>query len=111
MSDDKLYLLHIDEAISRIGEYTAEGKSTFFADRKTQDAVLRNLQTVAESTQRLSDGLKAQYPSIDWQAIAAFRNVVVHRYLAIDLEQIWSIVVADLPPLKAEVKRMLDEFD
>ena len=111
MSDDKLYLLHIDEGISRIEQYTAEGKSAFLADTRTQDAVLRNLQTVAESTQRLSDGLKAERPGVDWRAIAAFRNVVVHRYLTIDPEQIWSIVVTDLPPLKAEVKGMLGGLD
>ena len=59
MKDDHLYLLHISESLERIEEYIAEGGEAFLADRKTQDAVLRNLQTLAESTQRLSDPLKA----------------------------------------------------
>lgn len=52
MKDDRLYLIHIKEAIERIEEYTQEGKEVFLDDRKTQDAVLRNLHTLAESTQR-----------------------------------------------------------
>lgn len=47
MKDDRLYLLHISESLERIEEYVVEGKEAFFADRKTQDAVLRNLQTLA----------------------------------------------------------------
>ena len=58
MKDDRLYLIHIQEAIERIEEYTREGEEYFLEDRKTQDAVLRNLQTLAESSQRISSRLK-----------------------------------------------------
>jgi uncharacterized protein with HEPN domain len=67
MKDDKLYLIHISECIARIEQYTAEGKDTFFADTKTQDAVLRNLQVLAESVKTLSDSLKTSYPDVDWR--------------------------------------------
>ena len=59
MKDDRLYLIHIQEAIERIEEYTQKGKEDFLEDRKTQDAVLRNLHTLAESSQRISLNLKA----------------------------------------------------
>ena len=49
MKDDRLYLIHISEAIERIEEYTKEGAEAFLEDHKTQDAVLRNLHTLAES--------------------------------------------------------------
>ena len=52
MKDDSLYLIHILECIDRIERYTADGGDAFMDDTKTQDAVLRNLQTLAESTQR-----------------------------------------------------------
>jgi len=58
MKDDKLYLIHIIECIQRIEKYIGEdGKDGFMDDDKTQDAILRNLQTMAESTQRISDEL------------------------------------------------------
>lgn len=71
-----------------------------------QDAVVRNWQTIAESTQRLSDGLKATEPEIPWRAIAGFRNVLVHDYFEVDLEAVWSVVEPDLPGLVGAVDRM-----
>ncbi len=53
--------------------------------------MLRNLQTLAESTQRLSDSVKMRYPQIEWRRIAAFRNILVHDYLGIDIERVWEI--------------------
>jgi uncharacterized protein with HEPN domain len=57
MKDDRLYLLHVSECIAYIQEFTAHGKEAFLADRKTQDAVLRNLHTLSESVQRVSEDL------------------------------------------------------
>ncbi len=107
MKDDKLYIIHIKECIERIESYTSGGKPIFFSDSRTQDAVLRNLHTLAESTQRLSEEMKARNSQIDWAAVSGFRNVVVHDYLGVDLEQIWQIVENDLPPLKKVVENLL----
>lgn len=109
MKDDRLYLTHIKECIEYIREYTAQGGDVFFRDRKTQDAVLRNLHTLSESVQRLSEPLKAKHPEVDWRTISAFRNVVIHDYLGIDLDQVWDIVQDDLPGLKQSVEAILAE--
>jgi len=69
-----------------------------------QDAVLRNLQTLAESTQRISDELKALHPEVDWRAIAGFRNVLVHDYLGINLDRVWEIVSVHLPVLASQME-------
>ena len=61
-----------------------------------------------ESTQRLSDDLKAMCPEVEWHRIAAFRNVLVHDYLGIDIERIWEIIQRDLPQLKQAILVMLD---
>lgn len=52
MKDDRLYLIHIRECIERVETYTRGGREEFFGDNKTQDAVVRNLQILAESTRR-----------------------------------------------------------
>ena len=111
MKDDRLYLIHIKECIERVIMYTEEGKDVFFADIKTQDAVMRNLQILAESTQRLSDSLKGRYPEVDWRNISGFRNVAVHEYLSIDLKMIWDIVEQDLPVLEEQIEAILIEQD
>jgi uncharacterized protein with HEPN domain len=110
VKDDRLYLVHIGECIARILRYTAGGRDAFLRDTMVQDAVTRNLQVLAESTQRLSDGLKARRPEVDWRAVAAFRNVVVHDYLGLDVPQIWSIVERDLPPLRQAVEAALQDL-
>ncbi len=74
MKDDRLYLIHIKECIERVIMYTEEGKDFFFADTKTQDAVMRNLQILAESTQHLYDSLKERHPEVDWRNISGFRK-------------------------------------
>lgn len=106
MKDDRLYVVHVRECIERIERYTVEGRAAFFADTKTQDAVLRNLQTLAESLGNVSERLKTSYPDVDWRAITAFRNVVVHDYLGVDLDEIWHIVEHDLPDLKRKIEAM-----
>ena len=111
MKTDRLYLVHILESIGHIQQYTAEGRSAFIDERKTQDAVLRNLHTLSESVQRLSDSLRARYSEVDWRSIIAFRNVVVHNYLGVDLGQIWDIVETDIPELKRAVTAILSDLE
>ena len=109
MKDDRLYLIHIRECIARVEEYTADGRDVFLSDRKTQDAVLRNLQTMAESTQRLSDELKEANPDVDWHAIAGFRNVLTHDYLGLDLKYVWQVIETKVPGLGRKIEAILDD--
>ncbi len=103
MKDDRLYLIHIRECVDRIDKYVADGRNVFLSSTLVQDAVLRNLQTLAESTQRLSDSFKASRTDIDWRAIAGFRNILVHDYLGVDIERIWDILADRLELLRTEV--------
>lgn len=108
--DDRVYLEHILECTALIQEYTRSGKTEFMERALVQDAVLRRLQTMAESTQRLSDALKSQAPEVDWRALSGFRNVLVHDYLGgIDLEQVWDAVEFYLPGLESAVRKLIAE--
>jgi len=86
-------------------------KRLFFADTNTQDAVMRNLQILAESTQRLSHSLRELHPEVDWRSISGFRNVAVHEYLRIDVVRIWDIVEQDIPLLEQQIERIMSEMD
>jgi uncharacterized protein with HEPN domain len=111
MKDDRVYLEHVRDALGRIERYTAGGEQHFLAETLIQDAVLRNLQTLAESTQRISEDRKLRHPSVDWRAISGFRNVIVHNYLGISAARVWQVVTADLPSLQATIEGMLAELD
>ncbi|MBI5279849.1 MAG: DUF86 domain-containing protein [Burkholderiales bacterium] len=97
----------MSECIDRIREYTAGDRTRFEASRLVQDAVMRNLQTLTESSQRLSDSIKATEPQVPWRELVGFRNVIVHGYLGIDIEAVWLVVEKDLPPLAAAIARMV----
>jgi uncharacterized protein with HEPN domain len=62
---------------------------------------------MAESTQRLSETAKAAQPHIEWREIAAFRDILVHDYLGIDLDTVWDITQRNIPELKHAVEQML----
>ena len=111
MKDNRLYLDHVLECGSRIGRYCQQGEEAFRESELIQDAVLRNLQTLAESTQKISDHLKALHPEVEWRVIAGFRNVLVHDYLGINLNRIWEIVSVHLPVLGAQITAMRNEID
>ena len=69
--------------------------------------MIRNLQTLTESSQRLSSEIKATEPQMPWRELAAFRNVIVHDYMGIDLPAVWVVVERDLPLLAEAVDRMI----
>ena len=69
MRDDAVYLRHIAECIRRIEENVADGHDEFLTSHTVQDATLRNLQTMSEATQRLSEAAKLQQPEVEWSKI------------------------------------------
>lgn len=71
---------------------------------------MRNLQTLTESTQRPSEGLKESHPEIAWRAISGFRNILAHDYLGVDLERVWGVVENRLPHLRRAVTAILGEL-
>ncbi|MCK4535654.1 MAG: DUF86 domain-containing protein [Desulfuromonadales bacterium] len=85
-------------------------KDAFINETLLQDAVLRVLQVMAESSQRLSEEAKNTHPDIDWRSISGFRNILVHDYLGgIDLELIWQVIEQELPILKKALLQMSEE--
>jgi uncharacterized protein with HEPN domain len=61
---------------------------------------------MTETTQRLSADLKNQNPDVMWDTLSAFRNVLVHDYLGIDMQLIWVVITRDLPEFKRHILRM-----
>lgn len=107
MKNNQLYLSNIQECIQNIETYTKEGEEQFKENRMIQDAVIRNFEIMGEATKRLGNNIKEDYPEIPWRKIAGFRDVLIHDYLRIDLEEVWLIVVEDLPELKKNITKII----
>ncbi|MDX2040861.1 MAG: DUF86 domain-containing protein [Acidobacteriota bacterium] len=106
--DYKTYLDDIDEAIGKIGRYTAGLTfETLADDEKTLDAVIRNLQIIGEAVKNVPDEIRQQYPETEWKKIAGVRDILIHRYFGIDLEIIWDIIQNKLPLLANQIRQIL----
>ena len=107
MKDDRVYLMHIRDAINRVQEYTRDGKDVFLSDIKTQDAVLRNLEIIGEATKNLSAELRAANTDIPWKQIAGLRDTLIHRYFGVRLDLVWEVVEQHIPVLQARILALL----
>ena len=94
------------ECTGRIDEYVGGNEACFRASQLVQDAVVRNLQTLAESSQRLTDAIKASEPDVPWRAISGFRDILVQDFLAVDVDVVWLVVDQELSRLRAALSWM-----
>lgn len=110
MKNQLLYLSNIKECIENIESYTQEGKVVFLQKQIIQDAVIRNLEIIGEATKRLSPQIREQYPDVPWRKMAGLRDVLIHDYLTVDLEEVWGIIEFNLPEVRVKVEQIIKEF-
>jgi uncharacterized protein with HEPN domain len=98
------------EALDRIQSYTAGMTyEQFVQDRKTVDAVLRNLSVLGEAANRMPASVRDQASDIEWVRIIRSRHIVVHNYFGVDEQIVWRIIQMHLPPLREALGGLLDE--
>lgn len=106
--DPRVYVQDMLLAIAKVQEYAREGERVFYADGKTQDAVIRQISIIGEAASRLPVALTAKHKSIPWKNIVGMRNIVVHDYSEVNLQRIWEVVERDLPALKSAIGAMIE---
>jgi uncharacterized protein with HEPN domain len=87
----------------------AQGKTRadLDSDRPLNLSLVRLLEVVGEAASRVPDADRAKYPGIPWPQIVGLRNRLIHGYDNVDFDILWQIVTKDLPPLVAELERIL----
>jgi len=106
---DHQRLEDILDAIQRIEKYSRAGRAAFDRDELVQTWIVHHLQIIGEAVRALSDETRNRQPGISWAQIAGMRNILVHDYFGIDLEEVWAAAERDLPPLKAAVSALLGD--
>lgn len=104
----KIRIEDILESIARIKEYT-EGMSfeQFQSDKKTIDAVLRNLEIIGEAVRHIPETIQERYSDLPWAEMRAMRNIVAHQYFGVNLNIIWNTAQNNLPPIVAKLEEIL----
>jgi uncharacterized protein with HEPN domain len=106
----KLFIEDILESIELIKQYVEKMKiDNFKEDRKTIDAVVRNLEIIGEASRYVSEEIKQKYPKVDWKGVSGLRNRIAHEYFGLSVEIIWEIITKELPSLKKEIEQILKE--
>ncbi len=103
MKKDILHVEHVLECIEHLQQFVhrPDAEKLYREDWLVQAGVLRTLQTLSESAQKLSQNIKSDLPNIPWEEITAMRNALVHGYLGeLDRETVWKTILEDLTELK-----------
>ncbi len=107
MKDDLLYLHHMLERCHRITRFIVPGRDAFMASEELQDAVIRNVEVIGEAAKRVSTDARGRLPQLDWKAICGMRDVLIHDYIGVDLDQVWNVAFFRIPELQAALEQFL----
>ncbi|MCA9905282.1 MAG: DUF86 domain-containing protein [Anaerolineae bacterium] len=106
MNDTREFLLDLQAEITRIEQFSAEGETAFFADERTQYAIMMAYARIGEIAKRLPQAILDTRPEAEWRDIKGFRDVLLHRYDEINPRRVWQ-AVQKVPVLRAAVEALL----
>jgi uncharacterized protein with HEPN domain len=107
--DWRLRIYDITDVIEKIQKYTnGMSFSEFYADDRTIDAVLRNLEVIGEAARHVPAHVIERHKDIPWDKMRALRNIVAHEYFGVQLPIVWETIERRLPLLKAAMRRLLN---
>ena len=103
----RFYIRDMTGFAERVVSYTHGMDQQAFAESGlTYDATLRNLELIGEAARNIPDAIRANYPQIPWRLVIATRNRLIHGYLGIDGDTLWSIIQDDVPALLDKLRAL-----
>ena len=111
---EREWRFYVDDMIVFAGnvlEYTrGQSQADFVSNRLVYDATLRNLELIGEAATHVPDKIREAHQEIPWRMIIATRNRLIHGYLGIDDDTLWSIIQDDVPVLLPSLETLRDKW-
>jgi uncharacterized protein with HEPN domain len=109
---ERAWRFYIDDMID-FGEHVlaySQGldQAGLVADRLHYDATIRNLELIGEAATHVPEAVREANKDIPWRMIIATRNRLIHGYLGIDNDTLWSIIQEDIPALLPKLRALRD---
>lgn len=98
-------IIHIKECIENILKSTKDvSKESFEEDIVLQAAITRWIEIIGEAAKHIPDDIIVSHPGIPWKEMAGMRDIIVHDYDDVNIDEIWNVVKKDIPKLKEQMK-------
>jgi uncharacterized protein with HEPN domain len=78
------------------------------ADETLRRAVVRSLEIIGEAAKKVPAEIRAQYPAVEWRAMAGLGDRLIRDYFGVDYELVWDVVQNRIPELRAQIISMLE---
>jgi len=109
--DPLIFIDHILESISAVKDYVAGlDKKKFFESTQVQDAVIRRVEIIGEAVRNFPKDIIREHPEVPWREIVDMRNLLIHEYFSVDLQETWNVIKQDLPKLERQIEKIKDKL-
>ena len=106
--EDVVRLRHIlDAAQKAVAFCQGRTRTDLEEDELLALALVRLMEIIGEAAKAVSPKTRSEVPAVPWREIAGTRDRLIHGYADVDLDIIWAVVSKDLPPLIAELKKLV----
>lgn len=107
-----IFIEHISVAIEMIEKFTINAdEKTFKADSMEQSAVIRQFEIIGEAAKNIPTKFRKLYPDVPWLDMCGMRDKLIHEYFGVDLNSVWKTVKNDLPVLKKQIEKILNDLE
>jgi len=109
---DIIYLKHIRDSIIKILDFTGDlDFKEFSTNYLVQSGVIREIEIIGEAAKNISFETKNKYKETEWRKIAAMRDVLIHEYFRVDINEVYKTIKKDIPDLKLKIETILKIAD